>query len=172
MSPESRHLPLVTGPQQWLPLLCLLLHSLHYQPHDRQPHCSGAAQHPRSRARVAKEIADTLPELLQAGFCSSPKGKCYGCLCKWQSGLAHLGSCFTSPTHTYPPGLSAGPGDRLAAGWQCGGALVCVWGGGLLGDSEKSTAWKRSKFREWRGKRSQQSREYVLEKKSGCIKRV
>lgn len=71
--------------------------------------------------------------------------------------------------HMCPPGLPIGPRGRLSA-------VVVVWrnlGRGVVGGQwkEKSTAWRRSKFRGQRGKRSQQRGEYVWEK-SGCIKRV
>lgn len=70
-------------------------------------------------------------------------------------------------SHTHKPTRVIRWPWGVGAGWLLGGSVEepwCVWGG-LLGDSEKSTAWRRSKFRGWRGKRSQQSREYVLEKK-------
>lgn len=74
-----------------------------------------------------------------------------------------------SPTHK-PTRVIRWPRGQVGCWvvvWRSLGVYVCVWGW-LLGDSEKSTAWRRSKFRGWRGKRSQQRREYMLEKKVGA----
>lgn len=73
---------------------------------------SGAARSPYSRARIANKIAKTISKLYQAGFGSSPIGKCYVCSGRGQNQLTpswelHL----VTHTHThqgYPPALGAG----------------------------------------------------------------
>lgn len=110
---------------------------------SQQPHGSGAAQSPHSRASVTNEITDTLPKLPQAGFCSSPKREMlwvFMQMTRWAHPsweLLHFSHTHISTRATRCPSLPPPPQGRLAVWWRCGGALG---EGELLGDSEEKRA--------------------------------